>query len=191
MLLLLMGFIPICGAQYNWRISAGKSVTGEVLDSVRTYKFWQGSAGIAWPLTREEKAICLYGVADLQFAITDIRSNGRRDFDIGINVTLEMIWQMIPGLTLQLAAGSGPAYQSSVSTIQARGYVFSNNLMAGLRWPVLKGKLLVNPQFRFRHLSNAATRNPNIGIDNFIGVINFCIPFHPQAKHTLQNVEDP
>ncbi len=68
---------------------------------------------------------------------------------------------------LLLGIGAGPHYISLDSRKQAGGFIFSDNFFAGLGRKVNED-WNVNVQFRFRHLSNAGLKAPNLGIDNLI-----------------------
>ena len=64
------------------------------------------------------------------------------------------------------AIGTGPHYLSLESDIQAKGFIFSDNFEVAF-YQKLKSRLGFSIKMRFRHLSNAGLKEPNIGIDNF------------------------
>ena len=164
--------------QYETRLALGHSITAETLDSVRDYTFWIGSVGVAKQIGTIGTHATLQGMVDIQFAAVEIP--GGKDFDLGANLSLELLWHLHRMLGLQLRVGSGPAYQSTSSTKQAKGFIFSNNFTLGLRFTLAQDKCYITPQARFRHMSNAHTKIPNNGIDSFIGLLAVDIPFQSE-----------
>jgi len=68
--------------------------------------------------------------------------------------------------------GSGPHYISVTTTMQSKGFIFSDNFILGYRRLInIKNPLELNLQIRFRHISNASLQQPNKGIDNFFFLI--------------------
>ena len=70
--------------------------------------------------------------------------------------------------------GSGPHYINAQTQRQAKGFIFSDNLAAGIRLPLpahLAGEF--NIQYRLRHISNAGLKSPNGGINNGFLVVGF------------------
>jgi len=116
------------------------------------------------------------GVADVQFGAASSIHSGKQDFDLALNISTEFLWQFHKAVGFRATIGSGPGYQSSDTGVQARGYVFSNNFSAGLRFSLAQERVVLVPQVRFRHMSNAGLKLPNKGIDNFLFLVGIEVP---------------
>jgi len=65
----------------------------------------------------------------------------------------------------------------TVDTVdQANGFNFANAVGIGINFNIMPGAAL-DLGFRFRHVSNADLRDPNCGIDSYLGTIGFMISY--------------
>jgi len=157
-------------AQKELRFSVGNSFVDERLPGGDMYSVWLGSFGVSKQLSRKDSRISLRIIKDLQFGLGSTHTRGDRDFDLAFNIAFEGVWQFTKPTALTFSIGSGPAYQSTSTTLQARGFVYSNNFTMGLRF-TLSNSIVLTPQVRFRHMSNAGWKAPNGGIDNFFVLV--------------------
>lgn len=157
-------------------IGLGDSFIPENFPEDRSYHIWLVSAGFTWRLIELSQNVALHGIVDLQYGDASTRSLGNDDFDIAANFCIQLQWDLNESVAAIASIGSGPGYQSSVSIVQARGFVFSNNFSAGFLISAAKGAIALTPQVRFRHMSNASLKSPNHGIDNFLVSVGLRIP---------------
>jgi opacity protein-like surface antigen len=65
----------------------------------------------------------------------------------------------------------------TVDTVdQGNGFNFANAVGIGINFNIMPGAAL-DLGFRFRHVSNADLRDPNCGIDSYLGTIGFMISY--------------
>ena len=95
-------------------------------------------------------------------------SKAKNSFEFGLNVGFQYERKLSDGTIIFGGMGSGPHYISVETSLQSKGFIFSDNFIIGLR-QLLKGNrpTELNIQIRFRHISNAGISEPNLGIDNF------------------------
>lgn len=89
-----------------------------------------------------------------------------RGFEFGLNLGVRAGLALGGSGSLAYAGGSvGPHYVSGVPQRQAPGFLFSDNLFAGVNIPL--GRVLAaDLRANFRHISNAGLKRPNGGINN-------------------------
>ncbi|MBN2483357.1 MAG: acyloxyacyl hydrolase [Candidatus Omnitrophica bacterium] len=88
-----------------------------------------------------------------------------------IKYTFPVDWRLKP----YLKAGAGLIYMTLNSREQGTQFNFTPQIGVGAHWCINEKKALTL-EYRFRHLSNAAARKPNKGIDvdmMLVGVSNF------------------
>jgi hypothetical protein len=92
------------------------------------------------------------------------------EFEAGVNVGLIYNLRLSKNLLLDAGISSGPHFISINTNLQARGFIFSDNLIFGFskQFEGKKTDWEFMVQTRFRHISNAGLKEPNTGIDNFI-----------------------
>jgi hypothetical protein len=188
---LLIGLIAVLGHDsgstqeiMDVRTSIGMALVSEDLKDGREYAPWMIAVGVARPIVRHQETLQLDALAELHFGDANTISGGKSDFDVALNLAAELRWQMIKSVDVEFSVGTGPGYQSSVSALQARGFVFSNNFVLGLRIFPLKHTISINPQLRFRHMSNARLKSPNSGLDNFFFLIGLAVPLNKTRQNT-------
>ncbi len=94
--------------------------------------------------------------------------------EFGVNFGLRLERALNASSSVYAAVGVGPHFINVETTMQARGFIFSDNFAVGLLHELLPGSRL-NVQYRFRHISNASLRKPNLGIDNHFLSIGLAI----------------
>jgi len=92
------------------------------------------------------------------------------DIEAGIGIGLQYQYPVTTFFSLYVNASTGPYYISVDTADQADGFIFGNHVGAGAYFFVNKN-IAVNAGYRFRHMSNADTHEPNGGIDSHFGVI--------------------
>lgn len=91
------------------------------------------------------------------------------DLEFGCNFGFRYELELNDKNRLYWAIGTGPHFVSVETSMQANGYIFSDNFMMGW-YRQIGDNLYSNLHYRFRHISNAGLQKPNKGIDNhFIG----------------------
>lgn len=94
----------------------------------------------------------------------------RSEYEFGLGFGIKYMHSLTQRLDAYVLAAAGPHYISLQSNDQATGFIFSNTFSAGFYY-FLKPNLAVDAGYRLRHISNAGTRRPNIGIDTHFGAI--------------------
>jgi opacity protein-like surface antigen len=79
-------------------------------------------------------------------------------------------------ISASMMVSVGPHYISVVTQKQANGFIFSDMIGAGFSFFMTKNTM-VSSEYRWRHLSNADLKNPNLGINNNFGLIGYSILF--------------
>jgi hypothetical protein len=101
--------------------------------------------------------------------ITDPLGNYVR-YDFGVNVEFGFNYRVGKRSFFYTAIGSGPHYMSLEKGRQAKGFLFSDNIVWAWRQQINTYTELIF-EFKFRHISNAGIQKPNNGINNyFVGV---------------------
>ncbi len=87
-------------------------------------------------------------------------------FEGGATAGVRTLCRLSGRCTVYGAITSGPYFHTADVEQQAPGYLFSDNFNLGLLSHIGREvPLLLNTQFRYRHLSNGDTRVPNNGIN--------------------------
>ena len=91
-------------------------------------------------------------------------------FETGVNLGVAYEFY-IPNVAILFFGGSiGPHYINLNTDLQANGFIFSDNVFAGVH-QILSPDFMMTYQVKYRHISNAGLQNPNGGIDNFFAGI--------------------
>jgi len=86
--------------------------------------------------------------------------------ETGLNVFFRYLHPIAPSVKLVSEIGSGPMYLSIDSVEQGKaGFNFLNQFGLGAQFAV-SGNSAITVGYRFRHLSNAGTSQPNRGINS-------------------------
>lgn len=86
-------------------------------------------------------------------------------FETGVNLGIAYEYYVPNKAILFFGAGVGPHYINIVTNKQANGFIFSDNVFAGVH-QIISPKWMVTYQVKLRHISNAGLQKPNGGIDN-------------------------
>jgi hypothetical protein len=86
--------------------------------------------------------------------------------EFGLNIGLRFHYTLHPRYQVYILAGTGPHFITAQVARQATGFIFSDNVAAGLYYQ-LAGPYALNIQGRFRHISNAGLKEPNYGLNNY------------------------
>ncbi len=101
-----------------------------------------------------------------------IVTNSKNAFEFGVNIGFLYHLSLNDKSMFFGGIGSGPHYISVETSLQANGFIFSDNFIIGYRQLInTKNSIEFNIQTRFRHISNAGIKEPNLGIDNFFLLI--------------------
>ncbi len=103
-----------------------------------------------------------------KYKVTNNSSKEESGFEFGLNIgfSARKSFQR-DNMALYLLIGFGPHYVSGVPKRQAKGFIFSDNIVAG-------ADLKMTDRLRFdmaggiRHISNAGLKRPNGGVNNII-----------------------
>ncbi len=100
----------------------------------------------------------------------------RNDYEAGIGFGVQYLYPLTKKLDPYILSSAGPHYISLNSTDQAPGFNFLLTAGAGFYY-YLDSKTAINIGWRFRHISNAGLRHPNLGINIHCGVIGLSFFF--------------
>lgn len=91
-------------------------------------------------------------------------------FETGVNLGIAYEYYIPQKAILFVGGGVGPHYINIETNQQANGFIFSDNLFAGVH-QIVNPQWMLTYQVKLRHISNAGLQSPNSGIDNlFAGV---------------------
>lgn len=176
MLIVFLPFFSFAQNNLNFKpapfgaINIGYSIVDELLPEGYFYnpQTLLGSIDI-W----KRKYFSIY--SELQFVHAYNSVDMKTDFEFGANLGLMFSMMVLKRLQVSAAIGSGPHYVTVQTTRQASGFIFSDNVEAGITYEHLRTKTSYNLRVRFRHISNAGLKAPNGGIDNLFLVLGMSI----------------
>ncbi len=116
----------------------------------------------------------IYG--EPQLVAATLGGNARTEVEGGINLGIEYQLRFLKTWYLQAAIGTGPHYISVETDLQAKGFIFSDNFEIGLIKNLPQLATQLHLRTRFRHISNAGLKSPNLGIDSFFVVLGISRP---------------
>lgn len=114
----------------------------------------------------KRKKANLYIYLEPQFVLVSFKPKTGKEVEFGANLGFEYQLPLGAKSFLTIAIGSGPHYISTETTLQSKGYIFSDNFEAGYRKQLGDSDYNLLLKCRFRHISNANLNKPNGGIDN-------------------------
>jgi len=103
-------------------------------------------------------------------------TNPETDVEFGIGFGLKYRYPLSDKLFGYVLGTVGPHYITVKSTDQANGFIFFNTVGAGFSFSLTE-KTALSLEYRFRHISNASTIEPNGGIDSHIVAIGYSVFF--------------
>ena len=98
------------------------------------------------------------------------------DVEFGISFGLKYRYPLTQNTSGYVLFSIGPHYITVKSTDQANGFIFFDTVGAGFSFS-LSEKTALSLEYRFRHISNADTQEPNVGIESHIGAIGYSMFF--------------
>ncbi len=98
------------------------------------------------------------------------------DFEFGIGIGLKYMYPLADKVSAYIMGSVGPHYISVVTEKQANGFLLSDVAGAGLYFYLTKDSA-ITAGYRFRHLSNACTAQPNQGIDTHFATVGYSVFF--------------
>lgn len=108
--------------------------------------------------------------------ISPVISPAENDVELGISFGLKYRYPLTQKLSGYVLVSVGPHYITVKSTDQADGFIFFDTVGAGFSF-FLTEKTALSLEYRFRHISNAHTQEPNAGIESHIGAIGYSMFF--------------
>jgi len=94
------------------------------------------------------------------------------EFELGLGIGLKYMYPLSEKWSVYIMGSIGPHFISVETEDQARGFVFADSIGAGLYFFVFENAAL-NIGYRYRHLSNCGTKDPNSGINSNFGTIGY------------------
>ncbi len=108
--------------------------------------------------------------AEPQFVLNKPPTPFSTTFEFGVNLGFQYTIPLTAKSSFAAAISAGPHYLSLETSIQAKGFIFSDNIEIGC-YQQLGEQIGISIKPRFRHISNAGLLSPNIGIDNLFLMI--------------------
>jgi hypothetical protein len=118
----------------------------------------------SWQFGKKKRADFLAFYLEPQFNL--VQTIRPIDIEFGTNIGIRYYQRLTNDLLLYEMLGSGPHFITADLPRQAKGFIFSDNLAVGIFKKLKTSKpLLLNIQFRVRHISNAGLKLPNAGVN--------------------------
>ena len=99
-----------------------------------------------------------------------------RRLEAGASLGLKYRYPLTDALSVYGLYSAGFLFLTANTVDQANGLNFANSVGAGISVRIMPGAAL-DLGFRIRHVSNADLREPNCGIDSYIGMIGFMFTY--------------
>ena len=112
-----------------------------------------------------KKKANFYVFAEPQFVLNNAPKAFPNTIEFGVNLGIQYFLPFSKKNGLAASISAGPHYLSLETAIQAKGFIFSDNIEIGY-YQLLDKQWGFTIKPRFRHISNAGFLTPNIGIDN-------------------------
>ncbi|HNQ01490.1 MAG TPA: acyloxyacyl hydrolase [Syntrophales bacterium] len=96
--------------------------------------------------------------------------------EAGASLGLKYRYPLTDALSVYGLYSAGFLFLTADTVDQANGLNFANSVGAGISVRIMPGAAL-DLGFRIRHVSNADLREPNCGIDSYIGTIGFMFTY--------------
>ncbi|HNU86302.1 MAG TPA: acyloxyacyl hydrolase [Syntrophales bacterium] len=96
--------------------------------------------------------------------------------EAGAGIGLKYRYPLTDALSVYGLYSAGFLFLTANTVDQANGLNFANSVGAGISVRIMPGAAL-DLGFRIRHVSNADLREPNCGIDSYIGMIGFMFTY--------------
>ena len=147
-----LGTIVDLGFDYKYRVKFHKLQYN--------YTFWERRT---WSLD----AVGILQLNTSKYLNTASESNYTQGYELGFNVGVALRKRIYKDyLSCYALLSTGPHYISGAPARQIDGFIFSDNLFIGFDIKLVDN-IYLNIRPGFRHISNAETRHPNLGINSF------------------------
>ena len=178
----MTGLLVLCTSSYGQQnremyfdLDFGVGVANERLPEQVTYVPLQLTPKFSISIARKDKPPRFLFYTEPQVLLVILSPEGSVEFEGGINVGFAY-QHLFSKYRVYAGIGSGPHFITVETELQAKGFIFSDNFFAGVS-RLLKKEIMLNLQLRFRHISNAGLKSPNLGIDNFFLMLGFSKAF--------------
>ena len=109
--------------------------------------------------------------AEGQFVYADTPVEPGEAYETGLNMGFRYQAQLTERWLFGVAIGAGPHYITLNTESQAPGFIFSDNFELGFSYLKPNRDWGINLRARFRHISNAGFKYPNLGLDNLFVIL--------------------
>jgi len=154
-------------------VSIGPSIIHEKLPEGYNYTPLFFTARFPVHQFKSNKKGHLQVFAEPQFVLNNPSAPFPTTYEFGANLGFQYWLPFSEKNALSISIGAGPHYLSLETSIQAKGFIFSDNFEIGY-YQMIGERLGFSIKPRFRHISNAGFLSPNIGIDNLflmVGIV--------------------
>lgn len=98
----------------------------------------------------------------------------KQNAEIGLGIGLKYSYPVNETISMYALGSVGPHYMTLDTADQAQGFLFADTIGAGMSVFISRGSA-INVEYRFRHLSNAGIKSPNLGVNSNIVLIGFTL----------------
>lgn len=148
-----LGNVADLGFDYKYRVKFHKLQYN--------YTFWERRT---WSLD----AVGILQLNTSRYLNIASESNYTQGYELGFNIGVALRKRLYKDyLSCYALLSTGPHYISGAPTRQIDGFIFSDNLFIGFDIKLIDN-IYLNFRPGFRHISNAETRHPNLGINSFV-----------------------
>lgn len=113
--------------------------------------------------------VSVYAEGQLVYADTPVEPG--EAYEAGLNMGFRYQAQLSERWLFGAAIGAGPHYITLNTESQAPGFIFSDNFELGFSYLPPSKDWGINLRTRFRHISNAGFKYPNLGLDNLFVIL--------------------
>lgn len=153
-------------------IAIGYSIIHEKLPEGYSYAPFFLTARFPIYLFKSKRKSFFKAFVEPQFVLNTPPKSFSSTFESGVNAGFQYVLPISEKSALAIALSAGPHYLSLETTMQAKGFIFSDNIEIGY-YQQLGKRIGMSIKPRFRHISNAGFLSPNLGIDNLFLMIGF------------------
>lgn len=113
--------------------------------------------------------VSVYAEGQIVYADTPVEPGTA--YEAGLNIGFRYQAALSGQWLFGAAVGAGPHYITLNTESQAPGFIFSDNFELGFSYLLPAKNWGINLRARFRHISNAGFKYPNLGLDNLFLVV--------------------
>ncbi len=163
-----LGNIVDLGFDYKYRVKFHKLQYN--------YTFWERRT---WSLD----AVGILQLNTSKYLNSETESHYTQGYEMGFNVGVALRKRIYKDyLSCYALLSTGPHYISGAPARQIDGFIFSDNIFIGFDIKLVDN-IYINIRPGFRHMSNAETRHPNLGINSFALTGGIIIDLATFKKH--------